>query len=509
MDFLESLVILFFLLILMLFFILTHKSQKPTTVIPMDWPILGMIPGVLLNAHRLHDYLTTILIENGGTFMFKGPWFTNMDMLFTTNPLDIHHILTKNFSNYPKGDNFRKIFDILGDGIFNSDGELWETHRKVTMCVFKHAGFQSLLETILWNKVEKGLLPILESISRQGKKMDLQDIFQRFTFDTICELLLDHDPKSLSLDFPYIPSLKAFSHSEKAILYRHVTPSSFWKLQKLLGVGNEKMMSDAWKTIDLFIYNCLNQNSNESNNMKCAHQDEKFLPLTAFMREFKDQRVCFGDATKFLRDTLLSLIVAGKDTTSSILSWFFYILAQNPSVEDKILEEIHTHLEVKLGERLNAREIGEMVYLHGALTECLRLFPPLPFNHKSPLQPDILPSGHQVNQSTKIILCFYSMGKMKSIWGEDCMEFKPERWVAKRGGIKHEPSYKIPAFNAGPRTCVGKDMALYQVKMVATMVLYHYHVEPVEDHIVLPEDSVVLQMKHGLKVRVTKRTGIN
>ncbi|KAI3816283.1 hypothetical protein L1987_15976 [Smallanthus sonchifolius] len=301
-----------------------------------------------------------------------------MDMLFTTNPLDIHHILTKNFSNYPKGDNFRKIFDILGDGIFNSDGELWETHRKTR----QEDGFA-------------GYIPK----------------------DTICKLLLDHDPKSLSLDFPYIPYLKAFSHAEKAILYRHVTPSSFWKLQKLLGVGNEKMMSDAWKTIDQFIYS-----------------------------------------------------------------------------------EIGCEIECNR---------GEMVYLHGALSGCLRLFPPLPFNHKSPLQPDILPSGHQVDQSTKIILCFYSMGKMKSIWGEDCMEFKPERWVAKRGGIKHEPSYKIPAFNAGPRTCVGKDMALYQVKIVATMVIYHYHIEPVEDHLVLPEDSTVLQMKHGLKVRVTKRTAIN
>ncbi|KAI3816285.1 hypothetical protein L1987_15978 [Smallanthus sonchifolius] len=508
MDFLESLLILSLFLILM-FLTFIYNSQKHRTVIPTDWPILRMIPGAVLNSNRFHDYVTEILIENGGSYMFKGPWFTNMDMLVTTNPLDIHHILTKNFCNYPKGDNFRKIFDILGDGIFNCDGELWEIHRKVTMCVFKHPGFQCLLETILWNKVEKGLLPVLESISRQGMEMDLQEIFQRFTFDIICTLLLDHNPKSLSLDFPYIPYLKAFSDAEEAIMYRHVKPSSFLKLQQLLRVGNEKKMSDAWRTLDQFIYSCIKQKLNEYNNMKCEHQEEKFLVLTAFMRKFKDHGVSFGDTTKFLRDTLLSLMVAGKDSTSSILSWFFYILAQNPTVEDKILEEIHTRLDVKLGERLKTKELSEMVYLHGALNECLRLFPPLPFNHKTPLQRDILPSGHRVDQNTKIILSFYSMGKMKSIWGEDCMEFKPERWVAKGGGIKHEPSYKFPAFNSGPRTCVGKDMSLSQVKIVATMVIYHYHIEPVEGHLVLPADSMVLQMKHGLKVRVTKRTAVN
>ncbi|KAJ0866280.1 putative cytochrome P450 [Helianthus annuus] len=467
MGFFETLVILSLFFIPMLFLICIYKSQKQRTVIPTDWPILGMIPGVLLNVHRLHEYVTELLIDSGGTFMWKGPWFTNMDMLITSNPLDIHHILTRNFWNYPKGENFRKIFDILGDGIFNSDGELWEIHRKVTMSVFKHAGFQSLLETTLWNKVEKGLLPVLESISRQGKEMDLQEIFQR-----------------------------------------HVTPSSILKLQQVLRVGNEKKISDAWKTIDHFIYNCLNQKSNEYNMMQCEQQ-EKFLVLTAFMRKFKDNGVSFGDTTKFLRDTLLSLMVAGKDSTSTLLSWFFYILAQNSTVEDKILEEIHTHLDVKLHERWKAKELGEMVYLHGALSECLRLFPPLPFNHKSPLKPDILPSGHQVDQTTKIIVSYYSMGKMKSIWGEDCMEFKPERWITKGGGIKHEPSYKFPAFNAGPRSCVGKDLSLTQVKIVAAMVIYHYHIEPVKGHLVLPAESMVLQMKHGLKVRVTKRTTIN
>ncbi|GJW56161.1 cytochrome P450 [Tanacetum coccineum] len=441
--------------------------------------------------------------------MFNGPCFANMDILITTNPLDVHEVLRKNFSNYPKGEKFHKIFDIMGEGIFNSDNELWEIHRKVTMFVFSHAGFRSLLETILWNLVENGLLPVLEFNSGQGNEMDLQDIFQRFSFDTICKLLLDHDPKSLSLDYPYVPCFKAFSDAEEAILYRHVTPPSLWKLQQLFRVGNEKKMNDAWRTIDQFIYKCLNQKSNYYNDTCNELQDDKFLVLTAFLKEFKDQMGDFGDRTKFLRDTLLSLMVAGKDSTSSTLSWFFYILAQNPTIEDRILQEIHTHMNVNLRERMNAKTLNEMVYLNGALNETLRLFPPLPFNHKSPLKPDILPSGHQVNQNTKIILSFYSMGRMKSIWGDDCMEFKPERWITKVGGITHEPSYKFPAFNAEPRTCVGKDMALSQMRIVSVTIIYRYHIELLKDQLVLPADSMVLQMKHGLKVRLVKRSEMN
>lgn len=155
---------------------------------------------------------------------------------------------------------------------------------------------------------------------------------------------------------------------------------------------------------------------------------------------------------------------------------------------------------------LNVKELGKLIYLHGAISETLRLFPTIPINHKIPLEPDILPSGHHVDQNTTIILSYYSMGSMKSIWGEDSMEFKPERWVSVDRDIKHQPFYKFPVFNAGPRTCVAKHLVLCQVKIVAATIIYHYHVELVEGHLGFPSDSIILQMKNGLKVKLTKRS---
>ncbi|KAJ9550366.1 hypothetical protein OSB04_014411 [Centaurea solstitialis] len=378
-----------------------------TTVIPTNWPLVGMIPGTLLNIYRLHDHITEGLTESGGTGMLKGPCFASMDMLFTADPANVHHILSKNFSNYPKGDKYSKIFAIFGDGILNSDGKLWEINRKVIVSVFKHAGFQNLLETIIWNEVESKLLPILDLVCEHSTEVNLQDIFQRFTFDTICTLLFDNNPKSLSIDFPNIPSLKALTDAKEAILLRHVMPQCVWKLLRLLRVGKERKLSDAWKTLDAYIYKCLAQNQNDDNDIHYnGHQEGKFTFFTTLMREFEDQVDTSWDRPRFLRDTLLSLMSAGKDTASIALSWFFYVLAKNPSVEDKILEEIHTHLAVKVGERWNAEALNRMAYLHGALCESLRLFPPVPFNHKSPLQLDILPSGHKVDKTPKSLsLC--------------------------------------------------------------------------------------------------------
>ncbi|KAL2473228.1 alkane hydroxylase MAH1 [Forsythia ovata] len=193
----------------------------------------------------------------------------------------------------------------------------------------------------------------------------------------------------------------------------------------------------------------------------------------------------------------------GRDTTSTTLTWFFWLIASNPLVEIKILEEIETKFHVKETKQyrfFNAEESRKLVYLHGALCETLRLYPPVALEHKSPIRPDILPSGHCIPQNTRIILVLYSTGRMERIWGKDCLEFKPERWISEHGGIKHEPSFKFPAFNAGPRTCIGKEMSFVQMKMVVATIILNYHVQVVEAHSVSPSDSIIIQMKHGLKI---------
>ncbi|RVX21614.1 Noroxomaritidine synthase [Vitis vinifera] len=119
----------------------------------------------------------------------------------------------------------------------------------------------------------------------------------------------------------------------------------------------------------------------------------------------------------------------------------------------------------------------------------------------------MLPSGHRVDPKMKILFSLYAMGRMTSIWGTDSVEFKPERWISERGRIKHEPSYKFFAFNAGPRTCLGKEVAFTQMKAVAATIIHNYHVQVVEGHHVAPNVSIILYMKHGLMVRVSKRWG--
>ncbi|PHU05757.1 hypothetical protein BC332_26579 [Capsicum chinense] len=335
------------------------------------------------------------------------------------------------------------------------------------------------------------------------------DQLLRDSLDSITKLLLDHDPRSLSIDLPYLPYEKAFGVAFDALLLRHIVPESIWKLQKWLRVGSEKKLIQACEAFDQFIYPGISRKLEELMHNSTT-KDAEFTFLNAYIKMYNQwNNGDLGTLQTFLRDTFLNLMFAGRDTTSAALTWFFWLLAKNPLVEKKIREEIQQQLHVKEYEKLKfftKEESRKLIYLHGALCETLRFFPSVSLEHKVPLEHDILPSGHRVSPNTRVILPFYSMGRMETLWGKDCLEFKPERWISELGRIKHEPSFKFPAFNAGPRKCLGKEMAFTQMKILAATILHNYNIQILEPENVSPTTSIIMQVKNGLMVKVVKKS---
>ncbi|GAV68555.1 p450 domain-containing protein [Cephalotus follicularis] len=496
------------LLAILCFLFIFHRSRSRNSRILTTWPIVGMLPGLLCNAWHIHDFITQLMKQSGGSFEFKGPCFPDMDFLVTCDPKNVNHILNRSFANYQKGSEFKEIFEILGDGIFNSDSDAWKFQRKLMQSLMKNTKFELFLAKTVWKKVMKGLVPVLDHFSGHGLEVDMQDLFQRFTFDNICSLVLGFDPSCLSVEFPKVVHAEAFEAVEEALLYRHILPTWFWKLQKWLQIGEEQRLKRAWDTLDSFICQCIYTKQENLSTSKTLLEEEEWDLLTALLAEEEDQNVPRSKSDKFLRDTIFNLIIAGRDTVSAGLSWFLWLVATNPLEETKILEEIESNFPEKEVEKrrcFNSQELNKLVYLHAALCEALRMYPSVPINHKAAVEADTLPTGHRVHPSTRVLISFYAMGRMEEIWGEDCSEFKPGRWITEKGSIIHVPSYKFTAFNSGPRTCLGKDMSLIQMKIVAIILLRNYRFRVVENHSVSPGGSVILHIHGGLKVRITKR----
>ncbi|KAL0353405.1 UNVERIFIED_CONTAM: Alkane hydroxylase MAH1 [Sesamum angustifolium] len=364
--------------------------------------------------------------------------------------------------------------------------------------------FQEFVATTSWNKVETGLIPILERVAKVGTEVDVQELFQRLAFDCSCITVVGHDPASLRMELPHLPHEKAFADVGEALEYRHILPQVIWKLQRWIQVGKERKLKEAMRNIDKFLTHCVSlKQQNYTARMEPGRED--FDILSSYMRAVAGT----GDhdapntSHEFLKDTIRNLVGAGKDTISAALTWFFWLIATHPAEEEKIRLEICTNFQVGKWKYTNMEELRNLIYLHAAVCEALRLFPPVAVQHKAPVQHDILPTGHRIKPNTITLLFFYSMGRMKSIWGEDCLQFKPGRWISKTGLIRIEPSYKFTAFNAGPRSCLGKEMSFTQMKIVAAAIISRFKIEVAEGHPVCPSTSVMLHMKHGLKVKVS------
>ncbi|KAJ4881262.1 hypothetical protein Rs2_38317 [Raphanus sativus] len=515
MAMISLLEITFSFLCFSLFFGYFLIMQKPHRSFPTNWPFLGMLPGILVEIPRVYDYITEFLEASNLTFLFKGPCFVGVNMLFTVDPANIHHIMSSNFTNYPKGSEFKKLFDVLGDGIFNADFDLWMDLRKSAQSMMSRPEFQKFTLRTNMSKLEKGLVPILDHFAEKKLVVDLQDVFQRFTFDTTFILATGIDPGCLSIEMPEIEFARALDEAMEVIFFRHIKPEIVCKIQRLLGFGDELKMKVAHSTLDRLCSKCI-----------ASKRDEITRGVTSIDTSSRDLLMSYMDVDttkfkllnpgddKFLRDMILCFMIAGRDTTGSALTWFFWLLTKNQEVTTKIRQEIDTKLSPRTNKdsdhfsSFNHQELNKLVYLHGALCEALRLYPPVPFQHKSPTKPDVLPSGHRVEPSTKILFCLYSLGRMKSVWGEDASDFRPERWISETGSSIHVPSYKFLSFNAGPRTCLGKEVAMTQMKTVAVKIIQNYEIKIVEGHKIEPVPSVILHMKQGLKVMVTKRSNL-
>ncbi|CAL1358170.1 unnamed protein product [Linum trigynum] len=511
------LLLVFFLPLLLCLVWFAVRNKKKAIIIP-NWPVVGMLPSLLWNVSHdlLHDFITRIMTQSGGTFRFKGPWFAGVDFLITVDPMNVHYILSKNFTNFPKGPNLKAILEPLGDGIFNTDGESWKSQRETIHSLINTTKFHHLMLKTLHRKLQNGLIPILHDSSSKlhnsaplPPPLDLQELMKRLTFDTICSLVTGFDPKYLSIELPSLPYADAFDVIEQVILYRHCVPATVWKFQRWVGIGEERKMREAQECFDEFLEERIRVKRKEALDKKEMETvvDDDFLTMILSGEAGIDQ----GKLTNvFLRDVVFNLLVAGRDTIAAALSWFFWLVSENPNVEEKILKE----LDQVMGKETSfpsTEELNKMVYLHGAMCETLRLYPSVPYEHKQSIEPDVLPSGHAIDGNTRILLSIFSMGRMEEIWGVDWMDFKPERWISvgsadeKKTVVNHVPSYKFAAFMAGPRTCLGRKIAFVQMKAVASCVLRRFKIEVVDGHPVVPDASILMFMKYGLKVRVSNR----
>ena len=422
-------------------------------------------------------------------------------VVFTNNIENISYILKTNMLNYGKGPTFSSRFQsLLGDGIFNTDGDKWYNHRKTSSHLFNLNKFKTgVLDT--FNIHADLLLRIL----RSNSAVDIQALMFKFTLDSIGKIAFGYDIGALGSE--NIQFADDFDYCQECINNSFFDP--FWVLKRYFSPTGWKYFL-ALRRINTFAYDVVKRKREAVAKMSLEEQMDDSLAsrngrdlLSLYLsRQDKENGGILSD--KYLRDVVLNFMIAGRDTTAQALSWSFFLLSSNTEEQAKVQAEIDKVLGPQFPEKghIDYAALQEMRYLEATCMEVLRLYPSVPKEAKHAFGPDVLPDGTIIRGGEIVSFAPYVMGRDPTLW-EEPLCFRPERFFN-----TNKPSpFVFTAFQAGPRVCLGQNMAILEMKCVLARVLKEFTVRLGQDRSsVTYRNSITLPIKDGLRITLISRT---
>lgn len=402
----------------------------------------------------------------GDTYAFR---IAGTYVASTRDPENIKAILATQFDAFGLGARHGHFEPLLGDGIFTLDGAGWKHLRAMLRPQFAR-------EQVAHVKLFERHLQLLKKHieATKGQAFDLQELILRFTIDTAAEILFGESCDTLrdaSIGYSDTVDFQGKKEFAQAFGVSLEISSNRSTAQNLYFLVDSKKYRECNKIVhtfaDHYVYKVLGMLESEI--------EESSKGLYVFLYELAKQT----RNPRTLRDQLLNILLAGRDTTAMLLLGIFVELARNPRIWSKLQEEIWDRFgkgEESRIEEITFESLKKCEYLKCVINEALRLYPPVPLNFRMASKNTTLPRGGGPDGLDKIFIAkgqpvyysVYSMHRSEQYYGKDAREFRPERWTeeaCKRLGWAFLP------FNGGPRICIGQQLALTEASYVVVRLM--------------------------------------
>lgn len=375
-----------------------------------------------------------------------------------------------------------------------------------------------------------------QSIAKEGSEgdknpyraVDLQQLFLRQALDAFGKAIFGIEFKTLLTPTTEKHEFgEAFDFLTANMDARILNP--FWHWTDRLTPGKTAKLAHALGVLEKYAGQAIAARQAEQEPAKTQEEEEK---RSARPRDLLDHYINYTnpeDGSKLshgaLRDVFVGFMNAGRDTTALTMTWMFYSVLSQP----RVLKNLRRELDTVLGPRYDPERLSyevvmtELPYLKAVFHETLRLYPQTPRNARVAVADDIMPDGTRVCAGDLIGFSLWTMGRNRSVWGEDAAVFVPERWIVEddnntlenktNGGNKSpfgkfrmENHFKFNSFSANPRLCLGQTFATLEAMVTACVVLQQFELALVPGRPVpTPKGSIVLPMLHPLLVTVSYR----
>ena len=398
------------------------------------------------------------------------------DMWLVNHPDLIRPVLTRDHRHFSKDlMQTRMLRQVLGNGLLTSDGPQWVRQRKLIQPAFAHRRLARFDDTI--NARTSSLLDTWDRRD-PAEALWIDREMGALTFGIAGETLFGRDIEE---------------HAEEmAQLMDVLNPSTYnMRAFQMLSPGSSgaRELEQALERLDRIVYGLISGREGKENG------SDNVLDVLVAAR---DEETGEGMDDRQMRDEIVTLMLAGHDTSAMALSWTLYLLATHPDVEERLCE----HLEANLhGELARTEDLERLPYLKQVAQEAMRLYPPIwSFARRAERETEL--GGYVVPEKAWIGIVTWALHRHPEFW-PDPERFDPDRFEPDRARDR-DPFAYLP-FAAGPRTCIGSGMAMIEIPLILAQLVQRFRMSVVPDHPIETEARVTLTPRHGIPVTLRRR----
>lgn len=386
-------------------------------------------------AGRFHENARLRNWQNHKTIQVRN---FNRDFIMTIEPENVKALLGTKFPDFGLGNlRISTMSPVFGQGIFTSDGKAWEHSRAMIRPSFTKQQVGDL------SSYEHHVNNMMAHIPKDGQTVDLQELFFKLTMDSATEFLFGKSTNTL------VPGQEQKGATRFTDAFTYVTErmSRDFRTARLSRFLPDKKRVEDSEFIRKFASDIVDEAIAQQEDIEKGVGEERrnYTFLFELLKVTRDPYI--------LRSETLNVLLAGRDTTASLLSHTFFELARRPDVWAKLQAEI----DQLGGQAPDYETMKSMKYVKWVLNESLRLWPVVPGNTRIAVRDTVLPLGGGPDEKSPILVpkgtpvgySVWSMHRRKDFYGEDALQYKPERWEKLRPGWEYLP------FNGGPRICIG------------------------------------------------------
>jgi cytochrome P450 len=429
------------------------------------------------------EFLRTLPLE-----MYEKPFHVQKsiigDALIVNDPEGVKRVLLDNVANYPKTALEKRFFSMMfGNGLLSSDGETWRAHRRAMAPAFDPRSVASYGPTMA--AAGQAFLQAHWDRLADGAQVDVADDMLQVTLQIISRTMFSTDSDEI---------VEEVSHAMQAAMM--VRPNLF-EMLPVVGEfflrAHEKQVAATFERLDALVARFIAER--EAAMKGGAAPNDLLGRLIAA----KDAETGIGMTAREVRDQMLTIFLAGHETTAATLTWCFYVLSQRPEEAGRLYEEVDRVLQ---GRVPLIEDVAALPYVRAFVDETLRLYPAAPGLSTRQAQADDEICGRKVKKGSYIVVFPWILNRHRLLW-DDPERFDPNRFLPGANRERHRFAY-IP-FAAGPRICIGMQMALAESVLLLAALVQRHRLELAPGQTVRLRHQITLRPDGGLRMILRKR----